>query len=386
MARSGLKAFLVLMVLMVAGLVVTAFGQNIRNVPENVVMIIGDGMGFNHLYLSELLVRAKGEQAATDLFPVVGLGKNWTADGLVTDSAAAATAFFCGVITSTGTVGLDTYGNSVDSIGTFLKSRGWKVGFITNTKYYDGTPAPFYAHAKNRNDVEKITEDLIDAELDLFMAGGLQELGINPFTMKPRTDNRIDDLVESGYLVLGPGFEQLGRPVGEYKGVMAFVSLGDKSFENQLLPGEPTLPQMVERGLQYLGERRKIFLVVEAGRIDDASHINAGEAVRAELLAFQNTVSLLLASFPKDSTLFLILSDHETGGLAILMGAEDGTNLSLGWTHMDHTASYVPILAYGPGQEEFSGIYHLSEVPRKILKILQLLEAEEEELLEMKAR
>jgi len=380
MARSSLKA---LLVLMVAGLVVTAFGHNISNVPKNVVMIIGDGMGFNHLYLSELLVKAKGEQAATDLFPVVGLGKNWTADGLVTDSAAAATAFFCGVITSTGAVGLDAYGNPVDSIGTFLKSRGWKVGFITNTTYYDGTPAAFYAHAK-RYEVKKITEDLINAELDLFMAGGLQELGINPFTMKPRADNRIDDLVESGYLVFGPGFEQLGRPVGEYKGVMAFVALGDKSFENQLLPGEPTLPQMVERGLQYLGERRKIFLVVEAGRIDDASHINDGEAVRAELLAFQNTVSLLLASFPKDSTLFLILADHETGGLAILMGAKDGTNLSLGWTHMDHTASYVPVLAYGPGQEEFSGIYHLSEVPRKILKILQLLEAEE--LLEMKAR
>jgi len=35
----------------------------------------------------------------------------------------------------------------------------------------------------------------------------------------------------------------------------------------------------------------------------------------------------------------------------------------------DHSATLIPVFAYGPGSEEFSGIYQNTDIFEKILKI-----------------
>ena len=337
--------------------------------PENVVVLIGDGMGLNQLYLSRLLANARGETIFTERFPVCGFGENWSADSLITDSAAAATAIFTGNLTRNGFVGVDEKGNPVENIGDILKRNGWKVGVITNTRYYDATPAGLYGHT-SRSDIAGLTSNLIEANLDLLIAGGLEKLGINPFTAKPTKDSKINELVSRGYTVLGINFKEFPNQPAESRGAMAFISMGDKNFENELLEGEPSLPEVVARGLEFL-PREKVFLMVEAGRIDDACHINDTEALKSELVAFQRTLGVLLRNFPPENTLFVISADHETGGLAVIFGQKDSEELSISWNHSDHTASYVPILAMGPGQEAFSGIYHISQIPVKILELLE---------------
>lgn len=332
--------------------------------PDNVVLVVGDGMGFNHLFLSELLY---GENPATRLFRV-SLGLNSPVDALITDSAAAATALFSGVRTVNNAAGLDPSGNPVQSVATVLKERGWKVAMITNARYYDGTPAAFYAHAFRTDDLQ-ITEDLVNSDIDLFVAGGLEKLGLNPFTGKPKKNGTLERLAASGYTIYGLQFEKLFEPIGEKKGSMAFLSMGDNSFENALLPNEMSLPEIVRKSLELIAGP-KLFLVVEAARIDDASHINDDAAVKAELLAFQKTVRLLLDSFDNSKTLFLILADHETGGLSIIMGDERAIDLEIAWCSGDHTASYIPILSYGEGSESFSDFLHLSDVNRILLEIL----------------
>lgn len=339
-------------------------------VPKNVVVLVGDGMGLNQLYLSTLLTSAKGEPVFTDRFPVCGFGQNWTADNLITDSAAAATAIFSGILTKNGFVGLDENGNSIANIADILKEKGWHTGVITNTRYYDATPSGLYGHAA-RKDLTKLTSDLLESDLDLLMAGGLEKLGINPFTQKPNKNSKLWELAEKGYKVMGINFRELSEPSPEYKGLRAFVAMGDKNFENDLLDNEPTLPEMVAKGLEYL-PREKVFLMVEAGRIDDACHVNDTEAVKSELVAFQRTLGVLLETFSPEDTLFIILADHETGGLAVIFGQKDSEDLSITWSHSDHTAAYVPIMAMGPDQEKFAGIYHISNLPGKILETLEV--------------
>ncbi|MCH8317399.1 MAG: alkaline phosphatase, partial [Bacteroidetes bacterium] len=61
--------------------------------------------------------------------------------------------------------------------------------------------------------------------------------------------------------------------------------------------------------------------------------------------------------------------DHETGGLAInggdfLSGTVNGT-----FTTINHTGVMVPVFAYGPGAENFTGIYHNNTIFDKFIKV-----------------
>lgn len=357
-----------IVVLLFLFLTFTAVILSSNNKPENITVLICDGMGFNHLFISELVTGEK----MNGYNPAIGIGRNEAVDNLVTDSAAAATAIFSGVKTLTGYVGMNKNGEPVDTFVDILKNKGWWIGLITNTRYYDATPAGVYAHAQRR-DNEKITDYLIESPLDLFYAGGLEELGVNPFTQKPTSNSRIFELIDSGYRVLGINFKEIGSPETEQiKGTVAFVTMGDKNFENDLLPNEPTLLEMVERAFDiYSQEDRNRLLVVEAGRIDDASHVNDSEAVKAELAAARDVLKFLLSNLNLEKDLLIVLSDHETGGLAVPYGKPDG-DFSMSWSSNDHTAAYVPIIAYGNGAQTFSGFYHLKEIPDKICELLDV--------------
>ena len=127
----------------------------------------GDGMGYNHLLLSEFLAEINDLEIATNKFQVASLVRNETVDNIVTDSAAAATAFLCGQKSKLGYLGMDKDQNPINSIATILKKEGYKIGLITNTKFSDATPAAMYAHTF-RDDKNKIIEDLIDSDFRLL--------------------------------------------------------------------------------------------------------------------------------------------------------------------------------------------------------------------------
>ena len=64
---------------------------------------------------------------------------------------------------------------------------------------------------------------------------------------------------------------------------------------------------------------------------------------------------------------------HETGGLSINDGSLDGKKMQVGWgSGGGHTAVPVPIFAFGPGAENFMGVGHLTDVPKKIAGLLKL--------------
>ncbi len=341
-------------------------------VPENVIIIVCDGMGLNHMYLSEIFAASEGLGIGTKEFNNIGLGINYTAESLVTDSAAAATAIFCGKKTNLGYLGIGPDGESLESLGVFFKSMGWSVAVITNTVYCDATPAAIYSHSFSRQDTEKITQDLVgNSIIDVLAAGGLEKLGVNPFTGKPTRNSGINVLAQNGYEVLGVDFRQIAFPEGVKKGTMAFVTLGDMCFEDKKNKGEPHFSQVVEKAFDMLPSGKNIFAMVECGRVDDACHINDEESVIAELVEFQRVLGMLLKRFPDENTLFVVLSDHETGGIFINGGYSDGTDIYFEWGSTDHTASYVPVLSKGEGSENFRGIYHIENIPCKIKSIFR---------------
>ena len=74
----------------------------------------------------------------------------------------------------------------------------------------------------------------------------------------------------------------------------------------------------------------------------------------------------------------IVTADHETGGFTLASTTKKRAN---GKEYSDyneimptfstggHSATLIPVFAYGPGAEEFSGVYENNEIFHKILKV-----------------
>ena len=129
----------------------------------------------------------------------------------------------------------------------------------------------------------------------------------------------------------------------------------------------PSLATMTGVALAALEDATNgFFLVVEGGRIDHACHENNIDRCIPEVIAFSDAVAVATnwASGRAD-TLILVTADHETGGMAIEQGLVMDT-LQIKFTTNYHTASMVPVFAYGPGAELFGGVYDNTDIYRKM--------------------
>ena len=106
--------------------------------------------------------------------------------------------------------------------------------------------------------------------------------------------------------------------------------------------------------------------MVEGSQIDWGGHSNDGGLLVEEAIDFDQVVGEALRYAKRDGeTLVLVTGDHESGGLAINPGSQMN-KLQLAFTTNGHTAAMVPVFAYGPSAELFSGIYENTEVHNKM--------------------
>ena len=71
----------------------------------------------------------------------------------------------------------------------------------------------------------------------------------------------------------------------------------------------------------------------------------------------------------------MITADHETGGMMILNGdLEEGT-IETTFTTGGHTGIMIPVYAYGPGAELFTGFYENTDFKAKFIEALNLADA-----------
>ena len=111
--------------------------------------------------------------------------------------------------------------------------------------------------------------------------------------------------------------------------------------------------------------------MVEGSQIDWACHNNnPGNAVRQTLLFDQAVKVAIDFAMKNKHTLIIVTADHETGGLIINDGNLDGSNLALNWSTKGHSAMPVPVFAFGPRADIFSGVYDNTELPKKIAKVM----------------
>lgn len=342
---------------------------------KNVILLIGDGMGINQISAARLSL-ADGARSVLNLdtMPYTGFSLNFANNNLVTDSAAAATALATGFRTDTGKLGTLPDGTPAESIMLKAKEQGLSIGLVTTVKVTDATPAAFLVNADHRAFERDIARAILQVQPDVLLGGGADAFGINPFTKQPKGNALIKEALAEGYtfvadraalldLEITPGMKLIGLFIG-----------GDMSFELTRLPTEPSLLEMAQRALEVVSSNPQgFFLMIEGARIDRAAHTHSVEEMVGELLMFDQVVGLALEfARANPGTLVVVTADHETGGLAITGGHPSGEGVTYGWATSGHTASMVPIYAFGPGAERFSGTLQITDIPVHMAELLGL--------------
>lgn len=138
---------------------------------ENVILMIGDGMGANHIACAQ-----RDKELFIPTLPVKGSVRTRSADKAITDSAASATAYACGQKTNNGFLGLLPDGSPCRTLAEEAAARGYGVG-IRSTDYATGaTPSAFYTHVRSRNDKEEILRQKEEAARQMDIQVPVQTL------------------------------------------------------------------------------------------------------------------------------------------------------------------------------------------------------------------
>ncbi len=318
--------------------------------PKNIILLIGDGMGLSQITAAMYM---NDNKLNLEKFPVVGLHKTHASNDLVTDSAASATAFACGIKTYNGAIGVDTDTMPVRSILEEAEAHGLATGLVATSTIVHATPASFIAHEKRRNLYENIAADFLDVEIDYFVGGGKKY-----FDRRDQDDrNLIEELIAKGYYITDYFTDPFESVLpGKKRNFGYFTADGDPLPVAQ---GRGYLYAAAKVGVNFLRKHsdKGFFLMVEGSQIDWGGHANKSDYIISEMLDFDRMVGAILKFAEKDGqTLVIVTADHETGGYSIVQGSRMDS-LATKFTTGYHTASMIPVFAYGPKSELFSGIY-----------------------------
>ena len=335
--------------------------------PKNVILLIGDGMGLTQVSTSFFY---NDKPSNFERFPITGLIKTSSSSHKITDSAAGATAFSAGVSTYNGAIGVDPDEKPLPTLVELLSEEGLRTGLVATSSITHATPASFYAHVASRNMQDEIAAQLVTSGVDFFAAGGTKF-----FADRADKANYYDSLASYGFVVDTTRLDTTANLLTSKKyGYLLAADGMPRMLDNR---GD-FLPEATKMAIDYLSQSDgDFFLMVEGSQIDWGGHANDAEYIVTEMLDFDKTLGNVLDFAEKDgNTLVVVTADHETGGFALASsGKKDGTDadydaLNGTFSTGGHTATLIPVFAFGPGSEVFSGIYKNTEIFHKIMRVM----------------
>jgi alkaline phosphatase len=305
---------------------------------------------------------ANGGHLFLDNFKHVGFSKTQSANKYVTDSGAGGTAIATGKKANNSAVGVDSENQPVPSIIEVAKRNGLSTGIVVTTDITDATPADFIAHVPLRDMSEEIADAFLKSDIDVFIGAGKKH-----FTDRKDGRNLLTELTSKGYQVCDTITETENIKEGKIVGLLTEQRVGIRGDQ---------LARTTDVALNILKQNPKgFFLMVEGSKIDDGGHDNSIQYVVEEMLDFDKTVGKALEFASQNGeTLVVVTADHETGGLTLVGGDMKAGIVKAKFSTGGHTGVMVPVLAYGPGAELFTGINENTSFFDKFIKELKLNE------------
>ena len=285
---------------------------------RGVVFMVSDGMSPGVLTLAEAwsrLTRKRGTrwwELINEPTAARGLMDTAAANSLVTDSAAASSAWGGGQRVNNGAINIATDGREITPIAAILKKQSKaRIGLVTTATVTHATPAGFAASVSARKDENAISPQYLD-RVDVILGGGS-----GYFDPKLRPDKRdlAADFNKAGYQILSRRDELLAARGGKLLGTFTRGHLPfsiDRDHNPELAARVPTLTEMATAALSRFLEGDKPFLLqVEGARIDHAAHLNDIGGLLGDQLAFDDALAAVLAmTAGRDDILVVATSDH----------------------------------------------------------------------------
>ncbi|WP_282853122.1 alkaline phosphatase [Gulosibacter sediminis] len=338
--------------------------------PKNVILLIGDGMGYNHLdnmnaYENNEVywqVDRGGDNKVKpwggNSTPTEGF-QSWEHTSMETawyeqtpydsftawndfesskenptDSAAAGTAMATGHKTYNAGIGVDYEGNVVENVSERADALDKSAGVVSSVPFSHATPAAFSAHNANRNDYHGIAADQIsNGYMDVVMGAGhpyynddneqqatgdfsyISEESYNQLAAGETDFTFVEDDADFEALTTGEtpetvfGLAQVGSTLQQGR--------SDEAAYNDVV----SLSTMTEGALNVLDNNENgFFLMVEGGAIDWAGHANQTQRDIDETVDFSAAVDSVVnwveTNSSWDDTLVIVTADHETGYLS----------------------------------------------------------------------
>ncbi len=333
-------------------------GTENKKKPKNIILLIGDGTGLSQVSASHFY---NEEPSNYDKFPVIGLIKTSSAEELITDSAAGATAFASGIKTYNGAIGVTTDTTAVETIIEQVSKRGLSTGLVATSSITHATPACFYAHVPQRKMAEEIAVFLVESDVDFFAGGGL-----NYFAKRADNRNLIAELEEKGFAIDTSNLSSI--PTTSKQGFL----LANDGMPKILDGRGDFLPEATRLALEQLSKNEEgFFLMIEGSQVDWGGHANDADYLISELIDFDKTIGVAL-DFAKTNgeTLVVATADHETGGFTLGREGDNYKKIKPIFSTNGHSATMVPVFAEGPGSYLFGGVYENTGIFTKMIQLL----------------
>ena len=357
--------------------------------PENVIYLIGDGMGFGAV--TSLLLSME-EETGFEKAPVIGLSETCSANNYVTDSPAGGTALATGTRTCNGFLGVGPDSIQLESLLKKAQKMGKKTGIVVNTTLTEATPGAFYAGVTSRKESYTIAKQFTESGVDVAIGAGL-----SAFINRPDSVDMTEVLINKGYDVYLDWKSVLETESQKFVGILDMGDVHRRNKKSTTIASaaegqevclaarlaateenadttrfsEPTeyLHKACTKALNVLEEEAEngFFLMIESAIIDGYGHNNDSEGMIEEMQEFDKTLQALIAYVDTHpNTLLVVTADHETGGTGVAYKSHEVNQpegLHLNFSTKGHTGTVVPVFAYGAGAEKFRGIFQNRELP-----------------------
>ena len=305
---------------------------------KNIIFLVSDGMSIGTLNMADILAKR-----------MLGRPSNWlntyakheihralmdtaSASSLVTDSAAASSAWGGGKRVKNGRLNIGDNGEEHTPILQKFKKSGKAVGCVTSVPITHATPAGFCVNNKSRGNQAEIAEDYLKLRFDVMLGGGSEY-----FSAEERKDGKdmYKAYRENDY-GLALNKKELEQLKGTDKPVMGvFHESGipyalDHKNDNEKSE-VPTLPEMTEFAIEKMSKNPDGFVLqVEGGRVDWAAHGNDTGGLLFDQLAFDECIKTAMDfAENRDDTLVILTTDHGNANPGLFYGSNANQNFDL---------------------------------------------------------
>ena len=336
---------------------------------NNIIFMVSDGMGLSNITAARIYKNGiDGAPLNIETLPVIGYQRTYSKNSTITDSASAASAWACGEKFNNGEICKHTENESHPrSILEYGREKLKATGLVATSTITHATPAAFGAHVTDRRCENEIARQYVQVtNPDVILGGGKEKF--DSFKPDPcgTSGSLLSEAKTKGYDIVYNKAEMEAAISKRVTKILGLFNDENMIPEYKRTPDtiEPRLHEMTAAALTILEKNPQgFFLLIEGSQIDGGNHSHNFEYVVNDLLAFDETVRVVLKWIEekpsrKKNTLLIITSDHETGGFAMtgpsnaLSKKGDLNGLEVGWISRKHTGGDTIIWSQGPGSQK----------------------------------